>query len=309
MIRRRRVLSLAISALAFAYAPSARADMTKAQCIEANTKGQDSRRDGNLSDAHDQFRACAASSCPGLLRDDCTRRLAELERAQPTIAFEVKDASGSDMTGVTVTMDGRPLGRLEGKALPVDIGQHTFTFAVAGETPVTRTFVLTEGEKERRETVVMGTKPAPTPEPATGEASGASTARGNPLGTERASASSGGGTQKVLGGVAAGVGVAGIAVGSVFGLMTLSEANKQRTACASATNCNSIGTATSAHSSGATDRNVSIVGFAAGGILLVTGAVLFLTAGHGSESSATTGMTLVPTVGPGGGGMVLRGEF
>jgi hypothetical protein len=140
--------------------------MTKDQCINANAKAQDLRRDGRLSAARDELRSCSNPSCPAIVRDDCTRRLDELDKAQPTIAFEVKDAFGADLSVVKVSVDGRPLTeRLDGSALPVDIGQHVFVFEVAGQRPGIRTLVLTEGEKGRRERVIIGaaTRLAPAP--------------------------------------------------------------------------------------------------------------------------------------------------
>ena len=140
---------------------SARADITKAQCIEANTKGQDLRRDGNLAAARDVFRTCAVASCPALLRDDCTRRIDEIERVQPTIVFDAKDASGRDVSVVKVTIDGKPLAdRLAGTPLQIDPGEHVFAFQVPGQAPVTQTFIIKENERDRRERVVLG-GPAP----------------------------------------------------------------------------------------------------------------------------------------------------
>src|ERR1019366_8465548 len=100
-----------------------------------------------------------------MVRDACTKRLDELEKAQPTIIFRAKDASGQDVSAVKVTVDGRPLAdKLDGTALPVDPGDHVFTFTTADQPPVTKTFVIGSGEKERREPVIFGGAPAsPTP--------------------------------------------------------------------------------------------------------------------------------------------------
>jgi hypothetical protein len=99
---------ISMSFVAALWPAPARADTTKAQCIEANTKGQDLRRDGKLSMARDQFRVCADPSCPTIVRVDCTKRLDELEGAQPTIIFDARDGSGHDLSAVAVTVDDRP---------------------------------------------------------------------------------------------------------------------------------------------------------------------------------------------------------
>jgi hypothetical protein len=302
-------------------AGSTRADATKDQCVDANGKGQELRREGKLTTAREQLRLCANPSCPAMVRDDCTKRLDDLERAQPTIAFEVKDASGADVSAVKVTVDGKLLAeRLDGTALPVDIGEHVFTFQVAGRPPVTRTLVLTEGEKGRRERIAIGAAPASTPAlvPMTApsptpvrEASAPAGAAAVSPGIEPASTGGGIGTQRILGLVAGGVGVAGIAVGSVFGLMTLSQKSQQQSVCGSSTSCTSSGHAQALddHSTGMTDSTISTVGFIAGGALLVGGVLLFFTAVHGPDAQAATGVLVVPSVAPGGGGALVRGEF
>jgi len=296
------------AALAFVSAPAI-ADMTKDQCIDANTQAQSLRRQGRLETARVQLQRCGDPACPVLLRDDCTRMTDELERAQPTILFDAKDGAGHDLVAVKVTVDGQPLAdKLGGTALRVDPGVHAFTFTAEGQPSVTQTFVLKEGEKERRERIVIGpppgaTAPVPAPVPA-----------GAPLpGTALPSTppdSSGGGMggRKILGLSVAGAGVAGIAVGSVFGLLTASAANQQKTDCASPTSCAHVGQATSDHSTAQTDGAISTVAFIAGGALLVGGAVLFFTGGRSSEP-ATSALVVAPGAGPGGGGVLLRGTF
>jgi hypothetical protein len=290
---------------------SSKADLTKGQCVDANAKGQDLRRDGKLTEAREQLRQCSAQACPAMVRDDCTKRLDELEGAQPTIAFEVKDTSGADVSAVKVTVDGQPLtDKLDGTALPVDRGTHVFTFIMAGQPPVTRTFVLTEGEKGRRERIALGVEASPAPLPAPG-ANGPSSSSADSSSAGPASSSGGMGAQKILGLVSGAVGVAGVAVGGVFTAMALSEKNQQTTDCPNAT-CSSTSAhalAVSAHSAGTTDTTISTVGFIAGGTLLVGGLVLFFTAGHPSERRASTGLLVTPCVGPGGGGLFLNGEF
>ena len=92
-----------------------------------------------------------------MVRDDCARRLDELGQVQPTIVFDAKDASGRDVAAVKVTVDGRPLAeKLDGAALAVDPGEHTFVFTVAGGALVTQTFVIREGQKARYERIVLG---------------------------------------------------------------------------------------------------------------------------------------------------------
>lgn len=303
---RRHVVPGAVAALlglVLGAAPAiARADVTKDQCVDANTAAQGLRREGKFKAARAQLLVCQDARCPAIIRDDCTRRTEEIERVQPTIVFDAKDATGRDVSAVQVAVDGQPVAdTLDGTALRVDAGSHVFTFTVAGQLPVTQTFVLKEGEKDRRERIVFG-PPPPTPAtpaaPAPAALPEVPPASGEP--------SNGG---KVLGLVLGGAGVAGIAVGSVFGLMTAHEASQQKTDCASATSCANYASAASDHSSARTDGLVSTIGFAAGGALLAGGAVVFLLAGHSAASSPATGFLVVPAFGPGGGMVSLTRGF
>jgi hypothetical protein len=302
-----RVALAAVLVAAGVVSGPARADVTKSQCIDANTRGQELRRDGKLSAAGEAFRTCSVPSCPALLRDDCTRRLDEIEHAQPTIVFDAKDAGGRDLSAVKVTVDGKPLTeRLTGAPLAVDPGEHVFTFEVAGQPPSSQTFVVKEGEKDRRERIVLGGGAAPAPTPS-GPAQGPAPA--SPPASSAPPPDEGMGTRKILGLTAAGLGVVGVGVGAVFGLMTSSQASQQKTDCASATSCKSHDAALSDHSSASTDGAISTASFIAGGVLLAVGGVLFFTGGHAAEPGATTALVVAPSVGPGGAGMLLKGEF
>jgi hypothetical protein len=318
-VRRWQLAARVTAALLFASAP-ALADVTKNQCLDANGKAQELRRDGKLSAAKDQLRVCISSPCPAMVRDDCTKRLDELETAQPTIAFTARDASGADLIDVRVTIDGKLLvDRLDGKPVDVDTGAHVFTFEVPGQPPVTRTLVLTEGEKGRRERVIIGSAGAPLSAPAAAPITqaapvaapqaGAAPTAALITGPEPTSAGGGMGTQKVLGLVAGGIGVVGVAVGSVFGAMAFSQKSREQSACGNGCTPGGHTQAVSDRSTGMTDGTISTVGFVAGGALLLGGAVLFFTAHHSTEGSAASGMIIVPSAGPSGGGLSLRGEF
>jgi hypothetical protein len=300
----------ASAAAAAAFSPlGARADMNKAQCIDANTTAQDLRREGKLSAAREQLRACANPSCPGLVRDDCAKRLDDVERALPAVVFDVKDAaSGRDVSVVKVTVDGRPLAdKLDGTALSVDPGEHVFRFTGPGQTPVTLTLVLKEGDKERRERVEIGQPISPGPAPGPLNAASSISPSSMPPGEGAPAAAMA--PQRMVALVVGVAGVGGIVVGSVFGLMTLTEVKHQQTDCASAQNCVNPTKAATDHSNAMTDRTISTAGFVAGGALLLTGVVLFVTGRASSDSPSGAAIQVLPGVGPTGGGMVLRGEF
>ncbi|MGH7438654.1 MAG: hypothetical protein ACRENE_23440 [Polyangiaceae bacterium] len=249
----------------------AAADVTKDQCIDANTQAQALRRSGRLAEARQKLHLCADPLCPSVVQSDCTTRLDEIEKAQPTIAFAVKDASGADVSSVTVTCDDEALAdHLDGTAFPVDPGQHVFTFAVPGRPPVTRTLLIVEGEKARREVVdleaaAQGIRAplAPRPSAPTAPSESSSPNRGGALGTQR-----------VVALVAAGIGVAGLGVGSAFGLVAMSKKNDAQSACPD--RCSSEG-GVREWSDAVTAANVSTIAFVVGGVGIAGAAVLWFT--------------------------------
>ncbi|MDP9150776.1 MAG: hypothetical protein M3O36_12670 [Myxococcota bacterium] len=196
--------------------PAHAADPTTADCLGANNSAIDLRNDHRLRAARSQLLLCAAASCPAEIRKECLRRLDEVNAQIPTITFEARDASGKDLSAVQVTMDGRALAeRLEGVALALDPGEHTFTFETSGQTPLQKQLVVQEAQKSRRESVTFG-------EPKRIEPFGRLPAPPPPEGF---------GTRQILAIVAGGAGVVGLGVGSVFGLMAKSKGKEAATAC------------------------------------------------------------------------------
>ena len=326
VVRLRSSASLAAAAMIALASTPAFADLTKEQCVEANTRAQDLRRSGKLSATRDQLRLCATPSCPAIVRDDCAKRLDEVDGAQPTIVFDAKDGAGNDIGGVRVTVDGNLLtARLDGSALAVDPGEHTFTFEVPGQPAVTRTFILKETEKARRERIVLGATPpsassapiapaAAAPPPSALAPAGARAppppSQQAPIAPAEPSApSGGGGGRKTLGLVVGGAGVVGVAVGSVFGLLASSSWSSAKNAC-SAGNCPGAtrGQAQTDHDTAVADGTVSTIAFIAGAALVTGGVVLFATAPSGGDA-ASARLVMAPDIGRDHGGMWLQGRF
>jgi hypothetical protein len=141
---------------ALAFAPDARAEPTKQECVAANDRAQDLRQAGKLRAARQELAVCIATACPGPVREDCAQRLSELDAAQPKLVFSAKDAAGNDLDAVRVTVDGAPFAdRLDGAALDADPGEHTFRFETADGAWTEKTLVVSEGEKRRMVPVVL----------------------------------------------------------------------------------------------------------------------------------------------------------
>ena len=279
--------------------------ITKTECIDANTQAQSLFRDGKLTASRVQLLKCSDPACPSIIRDDCTQRLDAVEKAQPTIVFDGKDGDGHDLVAVSVTIDGQPFAdKLDGKPLRVDPGSHSFVFVASGQPPVTRSFVIKEGEQGRREQIIVGSPTVVAPAP------GATPPPQSPLPSTPPEAPSGGlGTQQIAGIAVGGAGVVGLGVGAVFGLLASSAWSNAKSACGGdISHCTNVSAANSDKSTTNTDGTISTVGFIAGGVLAAGGAVLFFT-GHRAEAEPTASVAIAPAFGPGQGGIVVRGAF
>ncbi|MET0595939.1 MAG: hypothetical protein ABW133_24780 [Polyangiaceae bacterium] len=278
-------------------APVDAADPTIAECLTANDKSIQLRSDHKLLAARKELLVCAASTCPAEVRKECMRRIDLVNSSLPTVVIEAKDGSGNDLVAVKVTMDGDVLTeKLDGSALSMDPGAHTFTFEVAGQPPVTKQLVIREGQKDRREVLQLGAAPAATPATtATPSAKPANPAIETSV--DQVSSSSGS-TQKTLALVAGGVGVVGVAVGSIFGLQSMSKHSEAEEKCPGAcANQAGVDLWDDARSAG----NISTIAFAVGGVGLATGAILWFTA-KPSKSS-----TMHAHIGP--GSVQIRGTW
>jgi hypothetical protein len=255
------------------------ADPTTGDCLTANDKAIAFRNEHKLLAARAQLLVCAATSCPGDIRKECVRRIDQINESIPTVVFEAKDGAGNDLTAVKVKMDGEVLTeRLEGTAISLNPGAHAFTFEIDGQPAITKQLVIREGQKDRRETVQLGTAPTPsahTPSILTISTPPPSLAAPAPGSDVPAASSSGSGTQKVLGIIGVGVGVAGIGVGTIFGLRAMSKHNQAADACPDkCADANGVKLWEDARSAG----TLSTIGFTIGGVALAGGAILWLTA-------------------------------
>jgi hypothetical protein len=281
----RRILALSALTAVVASASPSRADVTKAQCIDANTSSQALRREGKLTEARATLAVCSDPQCPSLVRDDCTRQLDAVEQAQPTILFDVKGPAGEDLAEVRVSVDGRPLvDRLDGAPLRLDPGQHELTFEATGMLPVTRVLVLKESDKGRRERVTMASQ-----EP-----------RRKDTEIKERPATPGG--TRSLSYVLGGVGAAALVTGSLFGVLASSKWSAVKSECSGPDSCANYGQAVSDHGATVTDATLSTIGFLAGGALLAAGAVLYFT---GQPSSPA----IAPALGPSSATLTLTGRF
>jgi hypothetical protein len=263
------------------------ADPTTADCIGASDASIKANNEHKLRAARSQLLVCAAASCPADIRKECVGRVDALNAAIPTIIFQAKDGAGTDIIAVKVTMDAEVIAeRLEGTALSIDPGSHTFIFETAGQPAVTKQLVIQQGEKDRRERVAFG----PTAAPVVPRGPTPSTTPGTLPSTPDLGASSsisGLGTQKILAIVAGGVGVIGLGVGTIFGAIALSQKSAAQSACPGSQCLTQDGS--NKWSDAASKGNVSTIGFIIGGVGVAGAAVLWFTAPSSSGSSTQVG--------------------
>jgi hypothetical protein len=273
------------------------------QCIAASDQGLDLRKQEKLIESRQALATCAAPACGVDISGVCQKRLAEVSAALPSIVFSPKDGVGNDVTGVKMYVDGASVGEtLDGRPLTLNPGPHTFKFEMAGLPPVQRSFVLTEGAKDRQERIDM----APSVVPPTGLVTV------TPL-TSSAPPARTSGTQKTVGFVVGGLGLAAIGAGSVFGLFASSKWSASKDDCSSSspTGCPNHAEAVIEHNAAVTDGTISTVAFAAGGAAVVTALFLVLLAPRESSSQTVTGASvrLFPSIGSGGASLSVVGAF
>jgi hypothetical protein len=196
--------------------------------------------------------------------------------------------------GLTLSIDGVPISSdLIGERRPVDPGQHLIE-ARRGEQHANAGVKLAEGESK---TVSLHFAAAPLAAPA----ALAAPARSAPPSSDASSAGSGGsglGTQRKLALAAGGVGVVGIALGTVFGLKAKSKNDLAKQHCAGSACNDQDGVTLSDQAANA--GNLSTVAFIVGAVGVAGGAALWLSA----PSAAPTAQ-----VGLGFGTIEMRGQW
>ncbi|WP_437720879.1 hypothetical protein [Sorangium sp. So ce861] len=239
---------------------------------------------------------------------EAARRADLLEPQLSRLVIEV--APEARIEGLEVRRNTKLLdAALFGSAIPVDPGEHTIEAAAPGKKAWSAK-VLIEPEAGQSTVRVPRLENAPAPEAATAHAP-ERLARAHAA-TSAAPAASSWSAQKTVGLVLGGVSLAGLAVGTVFGVDTLLKVGEARSqhGCTDddPPRCDAEGI--KLHQAANTTANISNVAFAAGGAALIAGLVVFLTA-PSSEAApkAALELRLQPAVGVGTAGMSLRGSF
>jgi hypothetical protein len=250
-------------------------------------------RSGKLASAWAAFReAAAASRNAGDARREAEgqKRAAALEMRIPKLTVSVPPEA--EVAGLEVKRDGVSLGKaVWASPTPVDPGEHVVEATAPGKQRWSKTVVV-----EARPTTLLVTVPrlqdaAPgAPPPAA--AAPATVVIPPPAGPPAAAQpieDGGWGAQRYVGVAAIGVGLAGIGVGTVFGLRARAQNDDSAEHCSGNT-CTAAGVAL--RDDALESATVSTAAFGAAAALLVGGTVLFATAPSKTSVGVSAGPRL-----------------
>ncbi len=190
---------------------------------------------------------------------------AQLAKLKPSVPQLTLVLPANAPAGTTVSRDGVQLqGAALGLALPVDPGEHVIVTRAPGGEDTSVSVSLAAGQTKRVELEVKAVVAAPVVAPVAPTA---------PITTSPSPAPESQRSSKTPAYVIGGIGIAGMAVGSVAGILVFSKKSTVSSKCQDHT-CDDAGV--SAANSGKTLALVSDIGFGVGIVGLATSAILLL---------------------------------
>jgi len=251
----------------------------------------------------------STSSSPAMAkaREDAAKEVALLE---PRLANLTVKVEGPGAAEANVEMDGVKVPiALVGVARPADPGQHTLQASAKGAAADPQTVTLKEGGGA---TVTLVLKPVAGAPPVLPPAAAQPAVASPPMTTaavDTNSATQSGNGLRTASYVSFGVGVAGLAVGTVFALKASSKYSDGNALCDGRDPC-TLSSADAAQreqlgKDGDSAKTLSIVGFVVGGVGVAAGTTLFILSGKKQSEPAHAGVH--PWVGLGSAG--LSGRF
>jgi len=252
--------SILVSTTAFAEGDVCKASYEGAQ---VSMKSTDGKKD--LLTAREQLRTCLRSDCKDWIVADCSRWLTDVESRIPTIVFAARDTAGHEITDARVMNESgaEVAATLDGRSIEMNPGRYVYVFARPDGTRRDQTVIVREGEKVQVVTATFDAPPGATTTTTTEPPPIVVTPRNN---------------LRTTGYVVGGVGVAGLAVGSIFGLMAMSAksgGNCDGDLCDGGTRDKAYPYAT-----------VSTIAFVAGAALVAGGVLLVLISPNNPKKSA-----------------------
>ncbi len=259
--------------------PAARAD-DRHVCAEAYTQAQVLRREVKLLESRAKLLVCSRTVCTDFITEECTEWLAQVEARIPSVVLEAKDGDGAELLDVKVSMDGAVIAtRLDGRAVEVNPGLHTFVFQGRDGTRTEAKVAIKEGAKAQAVAIVLG-QPKVKPDRLSGR------------------------TMRILGYSAGGLGVISLGIGGFFGLRAIVKNDESKNDCDAQDVCRDAGL--QARNDAQSAAAVSTIAVGVGGVLLAGGVALVLLAPSNRKAAM---VRVAPMVGASGGGMLVVGRF
>ncbi len=263
--------------------PTARADQAAA-CSEAFDSSQVKRDDGELLESRRLLRICGGAGCLPTQQRLCSEWLVDVDSRLPSVVLVAKDERGNDLVDVNVTIDGVTVAtRLNGRALDVDPGFHTFVFERANGARAETTAVAKERDKGLLVSVTLKS-PASAPGVTPLLRDGSSPDKA-PLVTLSPKEDTTGNGLRTAGLVVGALGLVGLSLGTVMGIEALST----KAAHCSGDLCDP-GSASQAYD----QASASTVSLVAGSVLLVGGATLWFVAPKRRSDKTTVSFSIAP---------------
>jgi hypothetical protein len=253
-------------------------------------------KSGRTASAWAQFRetASAAHKAGSLEREEIARtRAKELE---PKLTYlTIVTWQGQS---VHVTRNGSPLDNaVLGSPIPVDPGTHVIAANAEGKRSWSTTVEVDPGSGTTRVAVpILADEPLSSgaAQPATASASTSTS------GAPPSDRGNDGSTQRILAGVAGGVGLVGVVVGSIFGLKAMSDWDDAKSNCSPYPKCGPEGKKLGDDAK--SEGTISTVAFVVGAAGIAGGLVLWFTAPDGEDESRAS-------IGVGPGRVLVQGRF
>jgi serine/threonine-protein kinase len=274
--------------------------------------GQCYEKNGQTASAWVTFKDAAAAA-ELKHRADWSQRARERSQAlEPLLSKLTIDVPAEERgIGIQVRRDGVEVGMaVWGAPIPVDPGDHAIEATAPAKKRWTTTVNVGPKADQAHVTVaVLEDEPVPSAVAAAPTPVAAAPPPVAPLPppqTPPAEPAASGSSQRTAGLVVGGVGIVGVALGSVFGVIAAGKASDSKTLCPSAPNCTSAA-GVQDNSDAKSSATVSTIAMIVGGAAVATGAVLYFTAPKGRSSGAA--LNVGPAVGPGQVGLRLGGAW
>ncbi|HMA94514.1 MAG TPA: tetratricopeptide repeat protein, partial [Polyangiaceae bacterium] len=254
-------------------------------------------KEGKLASAWAEYRDAIAAARKDARTDRVTFATERANALEPLLSRLVIDVPANvRVASLQLNLDGKPLGEASwGTPIPLDPGVHRIT-AVAPTKKAWDTEIELGKKADRKQITVPPLSDLPPQNAAASAPEGRPSPEQNhvPQTSASTAADERREWQRPMGYVVGGLGIVGLGLGTVFLLQRGSKVSDRDAVCPSGLHC------TEAEARQIEDltqdarkaSRLSAVGFAVGGIALVGGAVLVLTAPSGREASTSSTLAL-----------------